>query len=317
MPTAQAGQVIGGIKITAAMVAQWTAAESRLAAAGITGYSVGPGGITIAAANGLIAAQKRVATAASNAAKNTAKAAAHAQVVADNAAAHQVRVAGVVQKNAVTSASAVATQITNFQTHLEALVAQAGKGALTPAFQANFDAIQQQFAKNIAAKGGSYTPIPLAAIAPIVQNSILAGQGVGLTNAAAAAQANALAALYTSGALATYLKGTSAPGTNAPGGTGDNGTPAPPVAPTSPTNVTGGTLLPTDPASLGGAANPVLSSDGGGGGISLPVSSPVDTSGDTSGAVATGFLGLTNTQLIVGAGAIIGVIYLIKNHKGK
>jgi hypothetical protein len=295
---------------TPAQRAQWAAAQARLDAAGITGYTVGPGGITIAQANALISAQRRIATTDAQGVAKLARQQAADAIKAANAQAHQDRVAAVVAKNAEISATAVANQITNFQTHIEALVAQAGKGVLTPAFQARIAALQQQFATNIRKKGGAYTPLDLAGISPILQNSLLANQGVGLTNFSAANQSNAVADLYRNGSVAAVLGGGNSGGTPS-----DNGTPGTPTSIGSPT-------------SLGISTPPSAGTTAPDGTFIPPVVSPTFTTGGDSGGGGGGSIGggsiggsLGGSSLIAGIpdaviyGALgIVVILLLKKH---
>lgn len=331
---------------TAAQMAQWAAAQARLAAAGITGYTVGPGGITIARANALIAAQNRAAAQAAAAAAKAANAEAQAQIQQQNAAnraaanlaklqlqqqnaanaqaLRQANTVALVQANATKTETAVANQIAAFQSHLLALVAQAGKNILNPAKQAQLNNLQTQFAKSIAAKGGAYVPIDLAAISPDLQNSILAQQGVGLTNAGSAQQANALASLYESGAIAQYLQGAGTVSS-----TGDNGAPGTPTVPNpalAPPSISGVNIPSTSPANTSGDAGlagllATLAAQGqtsGAVGGSVPVASPVDLSGAgtvTPTATATGLFGLSDTELAIITIGLIGLVYVLGHGK--
>lgn len=235
-----------------------------------------------------------------------------AQRAANAAAQRQDKVATQVAINAQKSATAVSNQITNFQTLLLSQIASAGKNALSPGFQARFSSEQSQFARNIALKGGAYTPLDLAGVSPIVQNSILANQGIGLTNASSAAQLNALAQLYRGGAVANQIV------SQQPGGTSVvTPTPIPVVSnvpsftpiPTS-VNITTPSYTPPsqlpDIATGGGGAGtitiPSIDSSGGGVGSSSP--SPSSTIG-----------GIDTTTLLLIGGGIVAVILLTKKKK--
>lgn len=171
---------------------QWDAATARLAAAGLPG-TVGPGMLTIAQANAMIAKnraglaqQNRAQQIADKAAAKLAMTAAQAQVKSDKLAVQQSnKNAQLVQaqQNAATQAqlqaqkhaNVVTNQITQFET---TLLKQAnnpldykGRNIFNPGRQAGLNAEQQAFANKIAKEGGYYQPVPLDTISNVLKQA--------------------------------------------------------------------------------------------------------------------------------------------------
>lgn len=344
---------------TQSQLAQWAAATARLAAAGLTG-TVGPGALTIAQANQMIAvanatkanaaktaaalaaAQNRAAIAAQQAALQQQKIANAAAVKAANAAARgqkqiaatqtlETKVQGVLtvkQQNAANlvalrgqnAAQRVSNDITNFNTSLLNKVAGAGASVLTPQFQAQFEQEQAAFATHIGTLGGAYTPVSLIALAPQLQNSILAQQGIGLTNLPTATQENALANLYATGAVAQAIESES----GGPTGTGTvitAGATIPPSISGNPTGITSVTPgATTVPGVIDTGAGVVGGTD-----YVPPVTVPqiaaaLTPASSTPIAGATifgGALGLSDDEwfvVLIGGGAVLFLV-LQKKHK--
>lgn len=321
---------------TKAEQAQWAAATAKLAAAGISGI-VGPGNLTIAQANALIAAKNATARAVATAAANQQKIANATAVKVANAAARgakqlaatqtlEAKVQGVLtvrQQNAdnlvalrgQNAAQRVSNNITNFSTKLLNQVANNGAKVLTPAFQTTFDAEQAAFANSIQKQGGAYTPIQLVDIAPQLQNSILANQGIGLTNAPTAAQQNALGNLYTSGAIAQALAGNAAVANGTQTGSAAGTVPTGTIAtnPAGVTSVTPGTV--TVPGVISPGAGVV-------GGVDfVPPVTPAQVAAALAPAPAAsifgGALGLTDDEwfVVILGGGVVGFLVLSKKHK--
>lgn len=213
-----------------------------------------------------------------------------------------------VQLRGTNAAQKVQNQITNFQNQLLQMVAGAGTKVLTPAFQQQFANAQTHFAATIQADGGQWVNIPLESIAPQVQNSALAGAGIGLTNASAAAVLTAdTTALNTAITAATAQTAATAAAALNPSTAGAIATTG--VTPTA-SPVLGGAVTGT-----AGGGNTSLGAAGGGTtGSTTGAGTASTTSGSTSG-IPTTILGVSTEYWIFGIVAVVAVIYLGRKKK--
>lgn len=307
-----------------------TAVSERPAAQTQLGYSGTYASLTLAQKKSVNA----LATALAKGAKQQA-AAVNAQQKAEAVKATQIqRSTNLVQLRGTVNATRIASLIANAQKAALNFVAAHGRNILSPAVQQQYNTQQTHLQAGIVAAGGSYSIPPLAGISPDIQNQQLALAGVGLTNAASAAAINAqvagfneytsnvAAATAANAALQTQLaiaqadaESTQAYGT--PGLTPPpNAVVAPPAlgqSPTTPATIADGVSSSSPPGTV---VSPTIGSGAitsgsvvgsGGGGTASP---PVYSGGASAAPAGSWISGLSNAEVLVGAGAIIGGVIL-------